>query len=269
MRVLYRAPPPGLAPFIDAIWYCAGEYGHTRERVLPSGAMQLLVNLREDELRWYDGAGYATVHRSRGAVLAGVFARHIAIDTDEQREIVGVAFRPGGAAPFLSAPADVAYETHLELDTLWRRDGAVLRERLLDAGSPEAMLRTLEAVLLARAARAFERDPAVMYALGAFDRGARVGDVTTRLGMTPRRFIQRFAAGVGLTPKRYARVRRFQRVLDALAAGRGVDWARVAVACGYFDQAHLIRDFRAFSGVSPTGYGPRSGAGRHHVPIVE
>jgi AraC-like DNA-binding protein len=269
MQFLHRAPPPALAPFVRALWYWTGEYTYARERILPSGAMQLLINLHEDELRWYDGEGYATVHRSRGAVFSGMFARHIAIDTDEQREIVGVTFKPGGAAPFLPAPADVAFETHVELDALWHRDGAVLRERLLDAGTPEAMLCTLEAVLRARLARSCERDRAVAYALGAFDRGARVGDVTAHLGMTPRRFIQRFSAAVGLTPKRYARVRRFQRVLDALEGGRAVDWARVALANGYFDQAHLIRDFRAFSGVSPTAYAPRASDARHHVPIAE
>ena len=128
------------------------------------------------------------------------------------------------------------------------------------------MLGALEAALREQLVRP-ERDPAVELALAAFDRDLPVGDVTARLGLSPRRFIRRFAGAVGLTPKRFARVRRFQRVLDAFERGRRVDWARVAADCGYFDQAHLIHDFRGFSGLSPTAYRPRSDAGRSHVPL--
>ena len=82
----------------------------------------------------------------------------------------------------------------------------------------------------------------------------RVRDVARRVGLSQRRFIRVFAAEVGLTPKLYGRVRRFQR---ALALVRGVpapDWAQLAVECGYFDQSHLIRDFRAFAGLTPEEY---------------
>ncbi|MGH8930211.1 MAG: helix-turn-helix domain-containing protein, partial [Egibacteraceae bacterium] len=93
------------------------------------------------------------------------------------------------------------------------------------------------------------------------------------LGMTPKRLARRFADEVGLTPKRFARVRRFQRLLvaagDAARAAAGVDWARLASECGYYDQAHLIHDFRAFSGMSPSSYRPRSAWERNHVQLAD
>jgi AraC-like DNA-binding protein len=254
VRHLTRPPTAALAPFVAAVWHFESNLPHSRERILPHGAMQLLINLEEDELRSYHGDGYRRVERIGGAGLCGAYASHFGIDTAEQRWIVGVVFRPGGAQPFFAAPADETRETHVPLDALWGRDGARLRERLLDAPTPEARLAIVEAVLLARAVRPLERDPAVDLALAAFERGATVAAVSDRLGLTPKRFLHRFSAAVGLTPKRYARVRRFQRVLAAIAAGRPVDWARVAADCGYFDQAHLIRDFRAFADVCPTSF---------------
>jgi AraC-like DNA-binding protein len=269
MGYVARRPGPLLAPFVEHVWWFASDAGfpHARERIMPSGAMQLLVNLAGDELRSYHGDGYREARRIRGAAMCGAWARHFAIDTDEQRHVCGVAFRPGGAAAFLGLPADELAEQHVELDQVWGRGGAVLRERLLEAGGAGAVLDALLAALREQLVRP-ERDPAVGFALDAFGRDLPVGDVTARLGLSPRRFIRRFAGAVGLTPKRFARVRRFQRVLDAFERGGRVDWARVAADCGYFDQAHLIHDFRGFSGLSPTRYRPRSDAGRSHVPLL-
>ena len=265
VRHLTRPPSAALAPFVKAIWHFEAELAHSRERVLPYGGMQLLINLDEDQLRSYHGDGYRTVERIGGAGVCGAYSRHFGIDTAEQRCNVGATFHPGGAHPFFAVPADELREMHVSLDELWGRDAALLRERLLAASTPEARLAVLEAALLARAVRPLERDPAVALAIAAFERGASVSAVTERLGMTPRRFLHRFSATVGLTPKRYARVRRFQRVLAAIEAGRRVDWARVAADCGYFDQAHLIREFRAFADVCPTAYLPRTDEWSHVV----
>jgi len=93
-----------------------------------------------------------------------------------------------------------------------------------------------------------------------------VEDVTAQIGLSSRRFIEIFRNQVGLTPKLYCRIRRFQRVLAAIDDASDVDWTGVALKCGYFDQAHFIHDFRAFSGVSPTMY-LRHRTHRNHVAV--
>jgi len=265
--LMLRPSSPALAPFVESLWHFTGELPHARERILPTGTMQLLVNLYEDELRTYAADGRGSAERIRGAAFCGAYARPFAIDTLEQRHVIGVAFRPGGAAPFLRDPADALREDHVELDRLWGRDGALLRERLLDAPTPAAALRTLERVLLEQVARPLEVDKLVELAIGALDRGAPVGALTARLGTTPRRFIRHFESAVGITPKRFARVRRFGRVLESVERGRPVRWSAVAAWCGYFDQAHLIHDFQEFSGMSPTEYRPRAQGDRNHALI--
>ncbi|NVB82462.1 MAG: AraC family transcriptional regulator [Kofleriaceae bacterium] len=256
MTFIVRRPAPKLAPFVESFWYFTGELAHGRERVLPSGTAQLLVNLHEDELRWYDDR----VHRVAGAAFMGAHDRPFSIDTEEQRAILGVNFRPGGAFPFFD-PKETS-GLHVALEDLWGRQGRLFRERLLEERTPDARLALLERLLLVHAKR-FTIDPAIAFAVGALEEGARVGAVVERLGMTPRRFIRTFEERVGLAPKRFARVRRFQRVL---AADRAFDWAAIAAQVGYSDQAHLIHEFALFTGETPTAYRPRVDAS-NHVPL--
>lgn len=267
---LVRPPVPALAPFVAAIGYYQGRHGHTRERSLATGGTQLLVNLAADEM-WWHPAGEPAPLTTRGAAWQGPGTRPALIDPAHQQEIIWVAFRPGGAYPFLPAPASAVRDQLVPLDELWGRDGATLRDRLLSAGPPARQLRAIEEALRGRVAGSPESDPPVAAAAAALDRGATVAEVGDRLGWTRRRLARRFEERVGITPKRYARVRRFQRLLGAVTAGdrygREPDWARLAREHGYHDQAHMIHDFRAFAGLSPTAYRPRSAAARNHIPV--
>jgi AraC-like DNA-binding protein len=246
-----HTPAPPLADFIEQFWYCADAPAHLRGRILPNGTIELKVNLREDEVR-IDGPAR---RRLSGAVVSGVYGGFFVSDHAPHAALIGVHFRPGGAVPFLGVPAGELADTHVDLETLWGRSAAELRERLCTAATPEERFVLLERALTARLGRALARHRAVPIALAAFEQPeARVRDVAAQVGLSQRRLIQVFAAEVGLTPKLYGRVRRFQR---ALALVRGVpapEWARLAVECGYFDQAHLIRDFRALAGLSPVEY---------------
>jgi len=96
-----------------------------------------------------------------------------------------------------------------------------------------------------------------------------IADVTERIGLSSRRFIEVFRDEVGLTPKLFCRVRRFQQVLHLIRSGQQVDWASVALTCGYFDQAHCIHDFQVFAGLAPTAYLAHQGEYRNHVPLPD
>jgi AraC-like DNA-binding protein len=271
MRFVSRPPPQPLLPFVAAIWHFSGSFAHARERVLPTGSYQILVNLDADELRSWHGPGYRELQRIRGAALGGAFDEHFAIDTAEQKSIAGVTFRPGGVWPFFREPATETRARHLELETLWGAAGRTVRERLCEAlarGGPEAVIAALGRILVERAVRPLARDALVEHAVRSLTERP-VGEVVSSVGLSPRRFIARFSEHVGLTPKRWVRVARFQAVVREIAAGRPVRWASVAAACGYFDQSHLIRDFRAFSGVAPTEYRPRAPGDGNHVVLAE
>ncbi|MFF7311534.1 helix-turn-helix domain-containing protein [Streptomyces sp. NPDC008137] len=269
LSVTVRPSAAALGPLIGAMGYVEGRFAHAAELALPTGGAQLLVNLDKDAFSSapMSGAG----RRIRGAAVQGPYTEPALIDPAQQRAVVWVAFRPAGAYPFLAAPVSAVRDELVGLDELWGTDGAVLRERMLQAvaaAGPEAGLRELETALLERAVRPLEPDPAVRLAAALLDRGTPVGEVADRLGWTSRRLARRCGEQLGLPPKRYARVRRFQRLLRRVNSGAPEpDWAVLAADCGYHDQAHLIHEFRALAGITPTAYAPRSPLERNHVPL--
>lgn len=275
LRMIYRTyiPRPPLSEFVELLWYYeADEPPHGKERVLPTGAMEMVVNLRGDALRVYDGEKPDRLRSLGSSLVCGAHSGFFLIDTAVQARIMGVAFKPGGALPFLGLPSGELQDAHVPLDALWGRKAANSRDRLLEAGMVEAMFRVLERDLLARLDRPPTRHPAVAFALEEFrsvPHGRTVSEVTARTGLSPRRFIQSFSEEVGLTPKLFCRVRRFQEALRLCAGEERIRFGELALACGYFDQAHFIRDFRAFSGLSPTAYLKHRGEHRNHVPLPD
>jgi AraC-like DNA-binding protein len=256
--VLYRSqsPSPPLDAFIERFWLCADAPEHRAERILPSGTIELVFNLRDDEIRICDPARLGGVRRLSGAAVSGTYGSFFVIDTLVHASIVGVHFRPGGAVPFLGVPASELTGTHADLADFWGPAAAELRERLCAATTAAQRFSLLEAALLRRLRRPPGRHGAVALALAAFQRAEveSVRAVAASAGLSQRRFIQVFAAEVGLTPKLYCRVRRFQRARRLVGTAVAPDWAGIAAACGYYDQSHLIRDFKEISGLSPTAY---------------
>lgn len=265
--VVTHPVPPALRPFVGSIAYYENAFAHTRERVLPTGRAQLLVNLHDDRMTVHRDDG--TEVRIGGIGLSGTWPARTVIDPADQTAVICVAFRPGGAYPFFAASQSAVAGQLVGLDELWGPGGATLRGRLLDAPTPAERLRLVERALVERAAGMLCPDAATAYAVAALGRGTPVAAVADRLGRTPRGFIRTFTERVGLPPKRFARIRRFQRLLASIPHDRPADWASLAGACGYYDQSHLIREFRALAGMTPGEYRPRNPQERNHVPLPD
>src|SRR5262245_15130440 len=267
-------PGPPLSEFIDRFWFCSDTPSHPRERILPSGTVELVINLSDDEIRIYDPSHPALPRRYSGAAVSGPYSNFFLIDPLVHASIIGVHFRPGRAVPVLGVPASELADAHVDLESLWGRSAAAeLRERLCTAAAPANRFAVLQEVLLGRLRQARPRHGAIPVALDAFEQAdavVKVRDLARQVGLSQRRFIQLFTAEVGLTPKLYGRVRRFQRARELVRNETEPDWAAVAAACGFFDQSHLIRDFGEFSGLSPMAY--QNQRSKHvlltHVPWV-
>jgi AraC-like DNA-binding protein len=257
MQYFGRAPSPPLDQFIERIWYCADKPTHTRERVLPGGNVDLGINLAEDEIRIYDPTDPESVRTYPGAIVLGTSTRSFMVDPRQRASVIGVHFRPGAALPFFGISPSEIVDDRVSLGDLWGADGRNFRERLLDARSASERFRLVETTLLSRLRRARPGHPAARVALAAFraQSDPSVAEIATMVGLSHRGFIDVFKREVGLTPKLYARLQRFHRVKERIAAlGGPPSWAAFALACGYFDQSHMIRDFVEFSGMSPTSY---------------
>ena len=271
--VLYctHRPGPPLDRFVDQLWYWEGApMAHDKDRLLPGGSCGLIINLIEDENRLYRGPGDDVVERLPGAVLSAAYSRYFVIDTREQRANAGVRFRPGGTWPFFDPAGDELQNQHVALRDLWGSAGDTLRERLLAAPTPRAKLALLETELLERAIRPLQRRAEVDFAIArlrAAPGDCSISTLSEHVGLSARRFTRLFSLEVGLTPKVYARIQRFQRALDCMQQPNGGDWTEVAQSCGYFDQSHLIRECRSLSGFTPTELAARRIGDSDHIAL--
>jgi methylphosphotriester-DNA--protein-cysteine methyltransferase len=265
----HRRPEPPLSDFVALLWYYErAAPAHAAERVLPNASFDIIIDLRDDGLRLRDRTDMRRGESIAGALACGPRSEFLVIDTAHPCAIMGVHFRPGGAFAFFDLPMDALWNAHVPLEALWRRGADELRERLSAAPTIAEKFRCLERFLLRRLARPEERSRAVGAALGRLGRApaaVRMAALAEELGVSQRRFIRLFREEVGLTPKAFARVRRFQSALRLINAGAEVDWPAVALASGYYDQAHFIHDFRAFCGLTPTAYLMRRGEHMTHV----
>lgn len=254
MGLVAISPPRRLAPLIDQLWLYESHHRHSAERVLPNGRMQLLVSLSD----------------SPYAIVTGPTTQPVTVETQAMRRLVGVSFRPGGARPFVGHPCAELVDQTVELDALWGRDGIELEDRLrcLASSAKGDVLFALGRFLEARLGSNWAPDPVVAHGVRALDRGCRVNAVVSATGWSRATVVRRFTDGVGLSPKQYAGLVRFQAAVRLLARGAR-NLAEVAQAAGYYDQPHLTRAFQRFSGLTPGRYAPRAGDEPNHLVIAE
>jgi len=274
-------PAPPLAAFIEDVWlYENYEPPGSRERILPSGTFEMVFNLRSNALRVYDPERPERVRRLAGGIVSGPYDGYFVSDAAQEVSLIGVHFRPGGMFPFLGCSAGDLESSHIELSELWGSAAAATLRDQLAHSAPAQKFALIEAALLARMVRPLEPHPAVALALRCLaDRNGacRTRELARHVGLSERRFIEVFRTEVGVTPKLFSRIRRFQHVLAVVDRSPSIDWADIAAAAGYFDQSHMIRDFVGFSGFSPAAYARHVKGLRHrgvhvkrnHLPCNE
>jgi AraC-like DNA-binding protein len=255
MGLIHTITRRPLCDFVDFLWLAENYVQpHAAERILPAVNIGLVMNLDERG-------------REHG-VLSGIRTRSLVLDTSKPLSLIGVCFKPGGGFPFFAASAAELQDLSVSVDTIWGPQACTLREQLLEASTPQARFHILEGFLLEQVVRDPHRHPAVKFALDAFHDtagGISVGAVTEHTGFSARRFIEMFRHEVGITPKLYSRLTRFRAAVSAVATAPTVDWTATATACGYYDQAHFIHEFREFAGMTPSGYLRHRTASPNHV----
>ena len=228
--------------------------------------MHLVFRLGDDPLRVFndqdDQQGNVVSTMVVGGARAGFYIR----DVTRPLCSVGAQLRPGAAQSLFGVDADELSGRHTALEDIWGAAAGSMRAELAGAPSIEARLDLLECLLAERLPVVRGLHPAVAQALQQFRTVTSVGDVVRSSGYSHRRFISLFSRSVGLTPKAFCRVLRFQDVLRR-ARENGRSLIDIAADAGYSDQSHFTREFREFAGITPTDYRGRAPAFTHHVPV--
>ncbi|MCW5875352.1 MAG: AraC family transcriptional regulator [Anaerolineales bacterium] len=248
---------PPLDRYVEMVWAVRGSTFYRREVVLPNGAMELMLNY--GSLQRVVAIGERPVmEEHRRHWLSGLQTGPLCVESAAESDLLSIRFRPGGAASFLGLPISELSDQVLPGADLFGRSIETLRERL--AGEPDFSARVgiIEAWLLARLRREDEYehrlvDRAISLLQTRAGR-ANVGDLCEELGLSNRHLVALFRRAAGAPPKTIGRMLRFGELLAALRDTQQPDWAQLAARHGYYDQSHLIHEFRAFSGVTPGEY---------------
>lgn len=261
MRYAEVQPAPPLDRFVECFWTLTGDAGPhpVPQPVLPDGCTEWILNFAD---RFREQTGDGSWRRQPQHILAGQMNRRIVIAPTGRVDLLGIRFRPAGAAAFLRIPArELAGGVHA-LDSAAPLLAHALELRVGAHAGTAARVRAAEGAL--RAAMdgagpgaapeieiAVEASVAQMVARHG---NVSIGSLAAQAGLSRRQLERRFDRWVGLEPKLLCRILRFQRVFRAVAREPRARWVEIAVECGYYDQPHLIREFRAFAGMNPPAF---------------
>jgi AraC-like DNA-binding protein len=238
--------------------------------ILPDGAVELIINLGDPQKLCDPGnANRSTIFRR--SWISGERTEPIVIDECGDVHLVGIRLRPAGAWPFLHVPVSEFTGQVVELEAVFDREIVALREQMGEADNDDARFRLVESWLLGRMRAGTPPTPAVRYAVNAIRTSSSrlpIGKIADETGLSHKHLLREFDRCVGLTPKMFARLCSFQRAIEWIGHKRAVDWADTAAMCGYYDQAHFIHEFRAFSGLSPSHYLSRRGPYLNYLNVA-
>ncbi|HEU4473626.1 MAG TPA: AraC family transcriptional regulator [Gemmatimonadales bacterium] len=250
-------PGPGhpLEWAVDRVWDFHGMAAAPQERVFPNGHLELIVQLDD---RYLDVTASGAVP-TPAACVTGIFSHSAVVQAPRRPcRVLGVRLRPAGAWALLGHPLWQLAELTADLGDLLGPVGGELAERCHGADGGIERVRRAVAWLGARLAQPDvpRVDPAVQWVARriAESGGTRaIGALRAETGLTDARLISLFREQVGVTPKRLARIHRFDRALGLLTRGHD-NLATVAQRAGYFDQPHMNAEFREMAGLTPRGF---------------
>jgi len=256
MAFISHIPSPPLNSYINSFYGPNESLPLPREKILPLPGLDLKINFG-GSFQVYDADQSEPFTTLTESWALGLWSKSHIVDWPEDLQYVGVNFKPGGAYPFLGLPLSKLQNQVVSLDAIWGRFASELREQLYAVPTIQARFALLEQFLLARLCDPPQKLKVVQYAVAEIARhhGTQsVRELSERLGMSQKHLIVQFKQMVGCTPKELGRLYRFGDILASIDPTQSVDWTLVAHQFYFYDQSHFIRDFREFSGHTPTDY---------------
>lgn len=271
MVVQFFHPQPPLSQYVELLtWYADFEPDYAHERILPQGVVELIIDLTEPPKYIYDNDSLAVTQTCQKAWIAGLRHEYITISALPGSSMLVVRFREGMAYPVLQLPLGLLRNQVLPADLTLDPEISRLREQLVNAPTPEEKFAFTRAFLTKRIARNIVIHPAVAFGVQkilANPAQVTVDAVARKTGWSHKHLVTLFDKFVGVSPKEFVRICRFQKAVAAIGEATAVNWSTIVHDCGYYDQAHFIKDFKRFSGLSPVAYLHERGDDLNYLPL--
>ncbi len=271
--MIYRVHKPvfPLSEFIETFIYYSGvEFPHRVDRFLPNGDTEILIDFHDAPQFIYDNESLKEIQACRRVWASGVRTEPITIPSGNDSEMMVIIFKKGRAAPFFPFPMNEISDCVVDADLIWGDDFASVRERLLETADITRRFQITEAFLASAFGGRLRLDPCVSFAMQEMalrpDK-LSIARMNHQIGYSQKHFADIFRRHVGITPKRYLKIMRFQKAIAEIEAARDPDWSALAFECGFYDQAHFIHDFKHFSGFTPDEYARMNRNFPNYVPV--
>jgi AraC-like DNA-binding protein len=247
------APLDTLKAFVEEVLLIENNSGETSFRILPDGSTTIILGLAKSEL----GNDWIKPERS-GLAFGGVQTRTLKKRLPRGTTGVSVRFKIGGAAPFFPIPLSEIANRHVHVNDLWPGAGERLSESLFAAENHEERIALLQDALVDRlkSCEEFSSIRIVRAAVKSAQQAGtrRVSDLAKTIGVSDRHLNRAFQNAVGISPKQFVRILRFQQVVKVARQNAALNWAEIAADTDYYDQSHLIAEFKRLTGMTPAAF---------------
>ncbi len=266
-------PSLPLHHIIKNIFYIEGfSPEHKIDRLLPDGNTEMIIDLTDDPKFIYDNDSFEVVQTCRYAWLSGMRTKPISIPSNNHKMIV-INFHKGKAFPYYPFPANEITDYVVDADLVFGKSIFDIREQLLACTTVTKIFKLLEQFFLKLSGLDLNLSTeakCVEFAIQSILKKpdtSQLKSLSQKIGYSQKHFINLFKKQVGITPKNFQKIVRFQKAIVDIDVSEELDWGAISFDCGYYDQAHFINDFKKFSGFTPKTYFRKKAELLNYIPV--
>ena len=260
-----------LSQFVELFIYFEGiVHAHTVDRFLPNGDTEILIDLHDGPQYIYDNENLKEIQACHHVWASGVRTEPITIPSGTNSSMMVITFKKGMAAPFFPFPMNEISDSVVDADLVWGNGFVSLREKLVETRDIVTRFRILEDFLITKFAAKMTLNSCVEFAVREMSERpdeVSIARMNNKIGYSQKHFTEMFRKQVGVNPKAYLKIMRFQKAVRTIDAEYNIDWGTVALECGFYDQAHFINDFKHCSGFTPEQYAKIQTKYQNYIPV--
>lgn len=267
-----KIPNYPLSQFVECFWlvqFTSKEIDFKLDLILPKGEIELIISLGSPQ-KLLNEKDHDDITYFKKGFMSGLQKESLLIAPADEADMVGIRFKPGGLFPFIDMPVSEVTNQVVDMDLIWGPLIEEIREQLFELSGPHEKFNILQTVLIRRSRGFLQPNKAVNYATYQILNGTSpisVRELARNIGISHKHLLTQFNKCVGITPKMFYRVHRFQKALQYIEKWETIDWISLVYDCGYYDQAHFIREFKSFSGLTPSQYISHKNDALNHILI--
>jgi AraC-like DNA-binding protein len=260
-----------LSQFIESfIYYRDYNPVHSVDRFLPDGNVNIVIDLTDYPKYIYDNETLKEIQACRNVWFSGIRNNYITIPSGRDSEMFVINFHKGKAYPFVQMPLNELTDSVVDGDLVLTNEIMELREMILETPSIIGKFFTVENFLNKKFCNKLIVNPFIEFAVNKIvlsPNQMSIEHISNKVGYSQKHLIKLFKDNVGLTPKGFLKIIRFQKAIVEISAAKVPDWTGIAFESGYYDQAHFINDFKAFSGFTPKQYLQKQYEHLNYIPV--